>query len=127
MSNTDQTPTPSLVDVQLAFESWRSTRPGRQSTPEHLRTLAVTLLEQHSLGKVCVALAVNSGALTRWKNSDAVPFVSLPEPEELRTPPAEQNILGTQITLPNGVYIHVPPQVPFLDVITAAHALGVNA
>lgn len=120
---------PSLIDVQLAFEHWRSHRTSRRSTPEHLRTLAVDLLEDHRPSTVYKALGLNSTTLKQWaaqeQKTSTTTFVSLPDgpPEQVVTKPlaAEPVIL---ISLPNGVQVSLL-QGPTLNVVlAAANSLG---
>lgn len=103
---------PSLIDVQLAFEHWRSHRTSRRSTPEHLRTLAVELLEDHRPSIVYKALGLNSTTLKQWAAQEhkteksTTTFVNLPDgPAEqvvTKSLTAEPVIL---ISLPNGVQV----------------------
>ena len=42
--NSPESTTPTLLDVQIAFEHWRTHRSSqREPTPEHLRQLAIGL------------------------------------------------------------------------------------
>ena len=120
---------PSLLDVQLAFEHWRLERSSsRQPTPNHLRSLAVALLEQHIPFTICKALDVNSAVLKQWALDDSCgedqrAFVTLPvEPEAMAT---KTVITGSTvlIRLPNGVEIDVLSGFSLNQVLSVANSL----
>jgi hypothetical protein len=102
----------SIIDVQLAFEQWRSQRKKRHSTPTNLRTLALLLLDEHAPVVVCKALGINNAALKQWQAAQTPPpeqtdFVSLPSQSTSRN--SNTNPSGTiHITLPNGIHLNLP-------------------
>ena len=59
----------SLDAAQQAFEHWRSTRTQRSSTPEALRTQAVSLIGKHRRSHICTALRINDQALKQWERN----------------------------------------------------------
>ena len=73
----------SLIDVQLAFAHWRSQRAAREQPSQHLRSLAIALLDNHVPFSICKALGINSVALKHWPlestKREPIEFVSLNE------------------------------------------------
>ena len=81
--------TPSLVQVQQRFESWRQRRKKRTRIPQNLWKAAVALSDAYSLSHLSKALRVNHTALKNQvakfnppepSLSDFSPFVELPAP-----------------------------------------------
>ena len=123
---------PSLIDVQVAFEHWRSERTLRRPTPEHLRSLAVALLEHHVPFTICKALGVNSSALKQWATqtpkSVTTPFVTLPEePPQTNIGDAKAADPAVLISLPNGIQISVMQGLSLSHVLAVASSLQVSA
>lgn len=122
---------PSLIDVQVAFEHWRSERTLRQPTPQHLRSLAVALLEHHLPFTICKALGVNSSTLKQWATQTpkiiTTPFVTLPEEQQVNIGDATVSDPCVLISLPNGVQISVMQGFSLDHVLTVASALQVSA
>jgi len=121
----------SLLDVQLAFESWRAQRNKRQPTPGHLRSLAVALLEHHVPFTVCKALGINSAALKQWMKEEPAAtqrhFVTLSD--DTPTIPVSDDAQCSpllMIALPNGVQLNLPGGYPLIDALQAAYALPVS-
>lgn len=56
-----------IEDVMLAFAEWRSQRTSKTQTPDHLKTMALSLLENHSKHEVCKRLSLNSKMLKCWR------------------------------------------------------------
>ena len=125
-------PSPSLIDVQLAFAHWRKTRSVRGSTPRRLRVLAADLLKQHNAMIICEALGVNSTALKQWAvlievESDAkqhsAGFITLPLDDE---PAQHAEPCTLTIKLPNGVQLCAQGQYTLTQVLAAASELGAS-
>ena len=126
-------PTPSLIDVQLAFAHWRKTRTVRGSTPERLRSLAVDLLSQHNHVAVCEALGVNATALKQWaqqvggtpgRDDSPADFVMLPIDDEQRLRPEQSPMT---INLPNGIQVCAQGSYTLTQLFTAASELSAIA
>lgn len=124
---------PSLIDVQLAFEHWRAQRTRRQPTPEHLRSLAVALLDQHIPFTVCKALGVNGSALKQWAKEEPVAshtqasFVVLPEESRRVVPEVVVRDPEVLITLPNGVRLSLLSGVSLQEALAAASSVRMPA
>ena len=125
-------PSPSLIDVQLAFAHWRKTRSIRGSTPRRLRVLAANLLKQHNAMIICKALGVNSTALKQWAlliedKSDtkqiSAGFITLPLDGE---PAQHAEPCSLTIRLPNGVQVCAHGQYTLAQVFAAASELGAS-
>lgn len=138
MKSIDVAHEPALVDVQLAYEQWRSTRTARGATPVRLRTMAARLLSTHSPGAVCDALGVNATALKQWaKQSVSEPehphepgtdFVAVSLPDEPEHPAIlKEDSNPFIIQLPNGVQVSVAGSCNLANVLAAANALGASA
>ena len=129
MKHSDSLHEPSLIDVQVAFEHWRLDRRKRQPTPKHLRSLAVSLLEQHLPFTICKALGVNGTALKRWAKEETLvsqtPFVVLPEEPPARIAGATRAEPALLIKLPNGVQVSLMPGFSLYEALTAASAVRV--
>ena len=130
-------PSPSLIDVQLAFAHWRKTRTVRGSTPERLRVLAADLLTQHNAASVCSSLGVNSTALKQWAtlvadadepvaDQRAAGFITLPLVDE-QAQHAEPEPCALIINLPNGVQVHAQGEYTLSQVFVAVSELSANA
>ena len=100
-----------LTDVAEKFSLWREERPGkRQHTPEHLRKLAVLLLNEYPISVVVNTLNTSHARLNRWRNefkgSEDTPqvvssddFIELAQPKLPEMPP----IMSLTIDYPSGV------------------------
>ena len=134
MISIQRTHQPSLVDVQLAYEQWRSTRTVRGATPARLRAMAARLLSDHSPAAVCDALGVNATALKQWAEQTATEhhrpiadFVPLPVPDE----PEHKTSINDDsnqfiIHLPNGIQVSTHSSCNLAYVLATANALGAN-
>ena len=132
-------PSPTLIDVQLAFAHWRKNRTLRGSTPNRLRVLAADLLKHHNAASICEALGVNSTTLKQWaaRNADAnepvagqppAGFIALPQvDEQVPRPVPEPDPFALIINLPNGVQIHAQGAYTLSEVFTAVSELSVSA
>lgn len=133
MNSKDAAHEPSLVEVQLAYEQWRSTRTVRGATPVRLRAMAARLLSTHSPAAVCDALGVNATALKQWAeqtlaehpHGPVTDFVSVSLPDELQHPAIIHNDSNPFIIhLPNGVQVSVAGSCNLASVLAEANALG---
>lgn len=133
MNSKDAAHDPTLVDVQLAYEQWRSTRTVRGATPVRLRAMAARLLSTHSLGAVCDALGVNATALKQWAeqtvaehpHGSGTDFVTVPLPDESEPPAIIHDDSDPFIIhLPNGVQVSVAGSCNLANVLAEANALG---
>lgn len=131
MSQSHPSHEPSLIDVQVAFEHWRSMRTLRQPTPEHLRSLAAALLKDHVPFTICKALGVNSSALKQWASQApktiTTSFVALPEEPQPTVENTKVLDPAVLISLPNGVQISVRQGFSLTQVLAAASSLKVTA
>ena len=51
--------TDDLMRTRAAFETWRASQPGRRRIPEHLWQMALALLQQYSVSRVCRELGLS--------------------------------------------------------------------
>lgn len=126
--NLSESTTPTLLDVQIAFEHWRTNRSKqREPTPEHLRQLAIGLLSEHSAGNIQKALGLGAAALKQWSTPAQRPserprgFVLLPHEQ----PKTQQRAGVDTIELPNGVRVTLSGQLSLSQVLQAASELRV--
>ena len=96
----------SIEEVALAFTEWRNQRKTRGTTPENLKSMAISLLPKHSINEICKRLSVNSSMLKAWgglKNIDTVPaakdFVTITHEEVT----SNQNEMVLSLNIPNGI------------------------
>lgn len=126
--NSPESTTPTLLDAQIAFEHWRTHRSTqRETTPAHLRQLAIGLLNEHSAGKIQKALGLGAAALKQWSTPAQLPtdspreFVPLPHEQ----PKTKQQADVDSIELPNGVRVTLSGRLPLSQVLQAASELKV--
>lgn len=55
-----------IEEAIQAFDLWRSKRQGKSKTPDHLKTMAISLLGKHSISDVCKQLGLNNSTLRNW-------------------------------------------------------------
>lgn len=83
--------TSTLDHAAIAFRDWRSTRASRGRTPDHLRTMAISLVGRYPNGQICERLKINARALKTWAGTQDQPteFVSLASSNIIEASPAE--------------------------------------
>jgi hypothetical protein len=126
--NSPESTTPTLLDVQIAFEHWRTHRSSqREPTPEHLRQLAIGLLNEYCASKIQKALGLGAAALKQWSTPAQPPthssrgFVLLPHEQ----PKTKQQAGVDIIELPNGVRVTLSGQLSLSQVLQVASELRV--
>lgn len=126
--NSPESTTPTLLDAQIAFEHWRTHRSTRREpTPEHLRQLAIGLLDEYSPGKIQKALGLGAASLKQWSTLAQLPtensqgFVLLPDEQ----PKTKQRAGVDTIELPNGVRVTLSGRLPLSQVLQVASELRV--